>query len=49
MTKEEFKRMLNEHNFTIFEFLNARDEWFKLDTRDRLELLKEESGDDEEQ
>lgn len=40
MSKEDFIKVLHEHNFTYEQFLDLRDEWDRLSWQDRCDLLK---------
>ena len=42
MSKEDFIKILHEHDFTYEQFIDLRDEWDRLSWQDRYDLLKED-------
>lgn len=46
MTGEEFKEALKRHNLTVEEFLDLKDEWDKLKSKERYDLLMQEECKD---
>lgn len=43
MERDEFKQLLSQHNLSVNQFLDLRDEWCRLSAADRLALLEEDA------
>lgn len=43
MNRYEFKQQLSQHDLSVNQFLDLRDEWCKLPVADRLALLEEDA------
>ena len=43
MNRYEFKQQLSQHDLSVNQFLDLRDEWCKLPAADRLALLEEDA------
>lgn len=43
MNRYEFKQQLSQHDLSVNQFLDLRDEWYKLPVADKLALLEEDA------